>query len=83
LEWCRDRIILNVTEKDQALLGACRKKFSIFLRNIPDSELMIEAKNIIAKVDQMKSEREQILAKLEEAMLYAYFPGKCRYLQPD
>ncbi|MFZ2470529.1 MAG: hypothetical protein WAW52_01175 [Methanothrix sp.] len=83
IQWGGDRIFLRVPSKDKVLLEACLKKFLVFLKNIPDSEFMVMAKDIIAKVDQLKSEREHILRKLKEAMLYAYFPGKCQYLQPD
>jgi len=80
-EFGGDRILLRVLEKDQALLEACLKKFLVFLKNIPNSELMVMAKDIIAMVDQLKPKREYILRKLEEALLYANFPGKCQYLQ--
>jgi hypothetical protein len=71
---------LRVLSKDQALLEECLKKFLVFLKNIPNSEFMVMGQNTIAKVDQMKSEREKILTNLKEAMLYAYFPGRCKYL---
>jgi hypothetical protein len=74
---------LRVPSRDQALLEACLKKFLVFLKKVPESEFVVMGKDTIAKVDQMKSEREYILTKLKEAMLYAYFPGKCQYLQPD
>jgi hypothetical protein len=41
------------------------------------------AKDVLAKVDQMKPKREYILSKLNEAMLYPSFRGNCQYLQSD
>jgi hypothetical protein len=80
IQWGEDRILLSVTEEDQALFDECMKKFSILLINIPNSEFMVMAKDIIALVGRMKPEREHILRKLREAMLYANYPGKCQYL---
>lgn len=80
IQWGRDRILERVHMNDQALLEASLKKFLVFLKNIPNSEFIVMAKDIYAKVDQLKSEREYILRKLEEAMLYANFPGRCPYL---
>ncbi|MDD1754717.1 MAG: hypothetical protein LUQ63_03750, partial [Methanothrix sp.] len=78
--WGGDRILLSVAEKDQAILEGCIKNFSAFLINIPHSEFIVLAKYIIAMADRMKPERDYILRKLEESMLYANFPGKCEYL---
>jgi hypothetical protein len=81
--WGEDGFSLRSPSKDQALLEACLKKFLVFSKNIPNSEFMVMGKDTIAKVDQMKSERENILAKLKEAMLYAYFRGRCQYTAID
>jgi hypothetical protein len=79
--WGEDRILLRVSKKDHALLEASRAKFAIFLKNLPNSEITAKAKDIIAEVDKLKHNREYILRKLKEAMLYSSFPGKCQYLQ--
>jgi hypothetical protein len=71
---------LRVPIKDRALLEAGVPKFLAFFKNIPDSEFMVMAENIIAKVDTLDNEREHILRELERAKLYASFPGECQYL---
>jgi hypothetical protein len=72
---------LRVPMKDRALLETGAMKFLVFFKNIPDSEFLVMAEGIIAKVDKLKSERGYILRQLEEAMIYANFQGECQYLQ--
>ena len=78
--WGEDRILLRVSMKDHALLEASLTKFLVLFKNLHNSEFTAMAKDIIAEVDKLKPNREYILRKLKEAMLYDNFPGKCQYL---
>jgi len=55
-------------------------RFLAFFENIPSSEFIKMARDIIAEVDKLKPERDRILRELEQALLYSNFPGNCQYL---
>jgi hypothetical protein len=76
-------IMLRVDEKDKALLAESLTKYIVLVKSPPNPEFTQMAKNIISEVDKMKPKRENILRTLNGAMHYAYFPGRCEYLQPD
>jgi hypothetical protein len=71
---------LRVPKKDRALLETSVPKFLAFFENIPSSEFITMARDIIATVDKLKSERDRILRELEQTLLYANLPGNCQYL---
>lgn len=71
---------IRVPKNDRASLEAGVQRFLVFFENITGSEFVIMSHAIIKKADLLKLEREGIIRSLEQALLYASFPGECQYL---
>lgn len=78
--WGKDIPYLRVPNSDRANLEAGAPRFISFFEKISESKFPSMVVDLESKVDELKREREDLIIKLKNCLLYTGFPGECKYL---